>query len=80
YHFPVPTEPKLDPFLGLALGYFLVSTSSSGFSGVTYTGSTSRIFLGAFGGVRYALNRSTSGVVRLGFGSTSLTLGLDFKM
>ena len=80
YHFPVPSEPKLDPFAGLALGYYVVSTSGTGFSGVTYAGSSSRLFLGAFGGARYALSNRTSGVVRIGFGSTTLTVGLDFKM
>jgi hypothetical protein len=79
YHFPVRSNPKLDPFLGIALGYFVVSTSGVGSPGA-YTGSTSRMFLGAFGGARYALGTSTSGVARIGFGSAYLTLGLDFKM
>jgi hypothetical protein len=80
YHFPVRSEPKLDPFLGAALGYYVVSTSGEEFGGASYTGSTSRMFLGIFGGARYAFNNSTSGVVRIGFGSAALTLGLDFKL
>ena len=58
----------------------MVSTSGEGFSGVTYTGSASRMFVSVFGGARYALSNSTSGVVRIGFGSTPLTLGLDFRL
>ena len=80
YHFPVREEPRLDPFAGMALGYYVVSTSGVNFSGVSYNGSTSRLFLGAFGGARWAFNNNVSGVVRLGFGSTTFTIGLDFKM
>ena len=80
YHFPVREEPRLDPFVGGALGYYVVSTSGDGFSGVNYTGSASRMFMGLYGGTRFAFNPSMSGVVRIGFGSSTLTLGLDFKL
>ena len=80
YHFPVRENPKLDPFLGLALGYYVVSTSGNGFSGITYTGSQSRMFVGGYGGVRYAFSPSASAVARIGFGSAQFTLGVDFRM
>lgn len=80
YHFPIKSNPKLDPFLGLALGYYVVSTSADGFSGVEYGGSASRIFLGGFGGARYAFSESLLGVARLGFGASYLTVGVDFKL
>lgn len=79
YHFPIESNPKLDPFLGLALGYFIVNTSTSGFGG-TYSGDASRIFVGGFGGARYFFKESLAGVARLGFGASYLTLGVDFKL
>lgn len=80
YHFPIKSTPKLDPFLGLALGYYIVSSSAEGFSGVSYAGSANRLFLGGFGGARYFLSDNLAGVARLGFGASYLTVGLDFKM
>lgn len=81
YHFPVKTQPKLDPFLGAALGYYVVHTSVSG-SGVagSYGGSGSRVFLGGFGGARYFFKPNIAGVARAGFGANYLTLGVDWKM
>jgi outer membrane protein W len=80
YHFPVRSNRKLDPFAGAGLGYYVVSTTGNGFNGPTYNGSVSRMFLSIFGGARYALSNSASGVVRVGFGSAWITLGVDFKM
>ena len=80
YHFPIKSTPRLDPFLGLALGYFMVSSKAEGLSGVTYAGDASRIFLGGFGGARYFFNDSMSGVARAGFGASYLTLGVDFRI
>lgn len=79
YHFKLENNPKLVPFLGAAIGYFVVSTSSS-VSGGSYTGDASRIFFGGFGGTRYFFSDRLAGVARLGFGASSLTLGVDFKM
>jgi hypothetical protein len=80
YHFQVKSTPKLDPFLGLALGYYIVSTSASGSYNVSYTGSASRLFIGGFGGARYALSPKVFAVGRVGFGASYLTVGLDFKL
>lgn len=80
YHFPIKSTPKLDPFVGLALGYYIVSTSVNGTAAIAYNGSSSRLFLGAFGGLRYYFNNTLSGVARAGFGASYLTLGLDFKL
>jgi hypothetical protein len=79
YHFPVKSTPKVDPFLGLAVGYFMVSTSSD-VNGFSYDGSGSRIFVGGFGGARYSFKSNLSGVARLGFGAAYLTVGFDFKI
>ena len=37
-------------------------------------------FLGGYGGVRYSFKPSLSGVARVGFGASYLTLGVDYKM
>jgi hypothetical protein len=79
YHFPIESTPKLDPFLGLALGYFIVSSKATGFTG-SYTGDASRIFLGGFGGARYFFNERVAGVARAGFGAAYLTVGVDLKL
>ena len=81
YHFPLENSPKWDPFVGLALGYYVVnsSTTAAG-SGVTFSGDSSRLFFGGFGGVRYFFKESVSAVARAGFGASTLTLGLDFGL
>jgi hypothetical protein len=80
YHFPLADHPKVDPFLGVALGYFIVSTTGSGTGGVSYAGDSSRMFLGGFGGVRYAFRENLSAVARAGVGASHLTLGIDLRM
>jgi hypothetical protein len=79
YHFPIEDNPKLDPFLGVALGYYVVSTSGS-VAGFEYTGSSNRLFVGGYGGARYFFKPNVAGVARVGFGSAYLTLGVDLKM
>jgi hypothetical protein len=79
YHIAIESSPKWDPFVGLALGYYLVSTTSN-ITGATYGGDANRIFLGGFGGARYFFKQNLSGVARLGFGASYLTVGVDFSM
>ena len=80
YHFPVEEHPKWDPFLGLAVGYFVVSTSADGPSGVSADAAASRMFLGGFGGVRYSFAERLRGVARAGFGASYLTIGIDYRL
>lgn len=80
YHFAIKDNPKLDPFAGAALGYYIVSTSTNVTGAGAFQGSASRMFLGGYGGVRYFFKPQLSGVARLGFGSSYLTLGLDYRM
>jgi hypothetical protein len=47
---------------------------------VDYSGDASRIFLGGFGGARYFFRENLSGVARVGFGASYLTIGLDVKL
>lgn len=81
WHFPVESNPKLDPFVGLGLGYFIVNTSwDGGGTTVSYSGDSSRIFLDGFAGLRYHFRPNLSGVVRAGASVSYLTLGLDYKI
>lgn len=80
YHFPIESAPKWDPFLGLALGYYVVSTSTTNSFGGSYSGDASRLFLGGFGGARYAFSDNLRGVARVGFGAAYLTVGVDFRL
>ena len=82
YHFAIKSNPKVDPFAGAALGYYIVSESAdnNGVAGASYQGSASRMFLGGYGGVRYFFKPNLSGVARAGFGASYLTLGLDWKL
>jgi Outer membrane protein beta-barrel domain len=81
YHFPIESQPKLDPFVGLGIGYYIVSASYNGGGVVAdYGGSANRLFVGGFGGIRYAFKENLLGVARLGFGASYLTVGLDFKL
>lgn len=79
YHFAVESQPKLDLFAGGALGYFIVQSSTSGTTGV-FTGSGSRLFLGAHGGARYWFKENMAGLAQLGIGASYLTVGLDFGL
>lgn len=80
YHFAVPSTPKLDPFVGAAIGYFLVRVAERSAFDYAYTGGDSRLFVGGFGGVRYLLSNNVAGVARAGFGSAYLTVGVDVKL
>lgn len=80
YHFPIDDQPKLDPFVGVSVGYFIVSAEGSGAGGIVYGGDSSRAFVGGFAGIRYAFRERLNGVARAGFGASHLTLGLDYRL
>lgn len=79
YHFPIANKPKLDPFVGLSLGYYVVNATTSASSG-TFTGSGSRVFLGGQAGGRYFFRENMSALALVGFGASYLTLGMDFGL
>lgn len=70
----------MGPVPGLALGYYVVSSSTSSTFGGDYQGASSRVFLGGFGGARYHVKPNLSVVGRVGFGASYFTLGVDFGM
>jgi hypothetical protein len=80
YHFPIESQPKLDPFVGAAVGYYVVNTSQKGTFIGDYSGSANRLFVGGYGGARYFFKPNLAGVARVGFGASYLTLGVDFKL
>lgn len=80
YHFPIEGNEKLDPFVGLSLGYYVVSASASGATSGVYTGSASRMFLGGQAGVRYYFKENMTGLAMLGVGASYLTVGMDFGL
>src|ERR1043166_6639697 len=77
YHFEVDNE-KIDPFVGAAIGYYVVN-----FSGTDdlsdLDARSSHLFAGGFGGVRYFVKPNMALVGRAGFGETHLSVGLEFK-
>jgi hypothetical protein len=74
YHFGV-TNKKFDPFVGLGLGYVIVSSSYDGVGNVDASGA---YFAGRLG-LRYFVNSSMAAYVDTGVGSSALNVGLTFR-
>jgi hypothetical protein len=81
YHFKLD-EPKLDPFLGLGLGYNVVqcSYSSSFGSGSNTCGYSSGVYLIGKAGARYFFAPNMAAYGDVGVGAATLNLGLMFKV
>lgn len=62
------------------MGYYVVQSSASGSTGGVFTGSGSRLFIGAHGGARYWFKENLAGLAQLGVGESNLTIGLDFSL
>lgn len=77
YHFMMD-DKKWDPFVGLALGYYIVSVTTPA-GGISTGLDVSRLFLGGQGGVRYFFTPKLAGQARVGFGAYILAVGVDFK-
>lgn len=73
YHFKLD-EPKLDPFVGLGLGYDIINCSGS------IACDNSGLYLIARGGIRYFMSPSLALYGDVGAGAAALNLGLMFKM
>ena len=81
YHFLVKSNPKIDPYAGLALVYSSVSSSWSGSgasSGFSAGGSTTD-FAGQ-AGVRYFLKDNFALQGQIGFGYGTIGLGVTWKL
>ena len=78
YHFAIKSNPKVDPYLGLALVYSVVSSSVNG-SGITGGASGSSAAFAGQGGVRYFLTEKFALQGQIGFGYGTIGLGVTWK-
>lgn len=74
YHFKMDNR-KWDPFLGLGLGYYIVS-APDGFIGSWNSG----VYLIGRAGVRYFMTSNMAFYADAGAGSAALSLGLTWKL
>lgn len=77
YHFKLD-EPKFDPFVGLGLGYRVISCSYSGF-GSDLCSSNEIYFIGR-AGARYFFSPQMAAYADVGAGAAALNLGVMFKL
>ena len=80
YHFKVESEPKFDPFVGLGLGYNVVSCSYTGAFGSGNCGYSSGIYFIGRAGARYFFAPNMAGYADIGAGGATLNIGLMFKL
>ena len=78
YHFRVQDEPKIDPFIGVGLGYQIISCSFSG-TGNDFC-NNSDIYLIARAGARYFFAPNMAFYGDVGAGAATLNLGIMFKI
>lgn len=77
YHFKIASQPKLDPYAGLAFVYSIVSASTTGVA----VGSASDSYTDIAGqvGARYFLTEKFAVQGQLGFGYGTLSLGATWR-
>ena len=80
YHFVLDNK-KIDPFLGLVLGYEVASWSwNSGYNNLGLGSPTAGGFtLGGSAGIRYFFSDNLAAQARVGFGFYILAVGIDYK-
>lgn len=79
YHFKIEGNEKLDPYVGLAFVYSIVSASWSG-TGVAAGAESSSFTFAGQGGVRYFLSEKFALQGQVGFGYGTLGLGVTWRM
>ncbi len=77
YHFVLDNK-KIDPFLGLVLGYQSVTWSAPGIAPYSAPYS-SGLILGGSAGVRYFFTPRWAGEARIGFGFYTFAVGVDYS-
>jgi hypothetical protein len=77
YHFKLD-EPKIDPFVGLGLGYQYITCDAPGLGG-NYCSSSAIYFIGR-AGARYFFSPKMAAYGDVGTGGATLNLGIMFKM
>jgi len=78
YHFKLD-DPKIDPFVGVGLGYHIVTCSFSGSVGNDCGYSSAIYFIGR-AGARYFFNPKMALYGDVGAGGATLNVGVMFKM
>jgi hypothetical protein len=78
YHFIVTSNKKIDPYVGLALVYSVVSASWSGAGNAVTANGNSTDFAGQ-AGVRYFIKDNLALQGQIGFGYGTLGLGATWK-
>jgi len=73
YHFVIKSNPKIDPFIGLGLGYTKWSIDNDFFddSGIDFVGNV---------GARYYFSSKMALYADLGTGAATINLGIMFKL
>jgi len=84
YHFTIPKNRKLDPYLKAGLGYFnwdaeYSDNDNNRFSPLFSSGYTSGLGLAGAAGLRYFFKPTTAGRVQVGF-PFYLAVGIDFAI
>ncbi len=70
----------LDPYVGVTLGYNIVSASSSGTLAAGASASGSYLLFGADLGARYWFTPKLAGQLELGYGVGVISLGIAYKL
>jgi hypothetical protein len=77
YHFKIASQPKLDPYAGLALVYSIVSASYTGIASASASANNTD-FAGQFG-ARWFFNDKLAAQAQAGFGYGTLSLGATWR-
>ena len=78
YHFVIENSPKIDPFIGLGLGYSILSCDFTGI-GVDVCPNSGIYFIGRLGG-RYYFQERIAAYADVGAGAATLNVGLMFRL
>lgn len=78
YHFNIDGSPKIDPFVGLGLGYAILNCDWPG-SGFDPCGDSEIYFIGR-AGIRYFYRPNMALYADAGAGHSTLNVGLMFKL
>lgn len=81
YHFDL-TDRKIDPYLGLGLGYYVVNSTWEGADGIEHTSSSysSSTYWNLVAGIRYFFTPNFAAQARVGLGASWLSAGVNFGL
>jgi Outer membrane protein beta-barrel domain len=79
YHFVLKDSPKIDPFIGLGLGYSILSCDTPSVFGIDICPNSGIYFIGRLGG-RYYFQDKIALYGDVGAGAATLNIGLMFRL